>query len=119
MNRIVIAGSRSGVSEQLVKDTVTDILLKHPDVIVVTGGARGVDTIAHIHADALGATTEVYSANWGKYGNSAGFKRNELMVNLPDVILVVCIYSGRRTAGTNHTASLARRKGIELIEVGL
>lgn len=117
--RVVVAGSRDGVSEKLVRDTIVDILKKHPGVTVVTGGARGVDTIAHIHAKSLGATTEVYPADWTRYGNSAGFVRNELMVNLPDVVLVVCIYPGYRTSGTSHTASLARRKNIEVTEVGL
>jgi len=117
--RVVVAGSREGVSEVLVKTTIDDILVKHPGATLVTGGARGVDTIAHLYAKSIGAHTEVYRAQWEMYGKSAGFKRNEIMVNLPDVALVVCIYPGRRTIGTNHTASIARRKDIKILEVGL
>jgi hypothetical protein len=44
--------------------------------LVVSGGARGADTLAEEWAKAAGLPTTVYHADWGKLGRKAGPIRN-------------------------------------------
>jgi hypothetical protein len=120
--RIIVAGSREGVNPQVVRAIVDRIYAKYPDATIVTGGARGVDTIADFYAKHLGMSTEVYPANWDKYGKRAGYLRNcemanSLTENSEDFI--VCIYPGRRTTGTAMMADIGRRAGFKVVELGL
>ena len=116
--RVIIAGSRTGVPSALVEKCVQGVVKDNPGVTVVTGGARGVDTIAHSCAVSLGVTTEVFPAKWDLYGKSAGFLRNVEMAEA-GADICYCIYSGRRTPGTMNMARVARERGIRVIELGL
>src|SRR5688572_23745979 len=64
-----------------------------PDSIIISGGARGVDTIAEVAAESLGLKTMIFPAEWQRYGKSAGHRRNALMVAAADK--VVCFWDGR------------------------
>lgn len=44
--RLAIVGSRHGVSQDRVERYLDELHAKHPDVVVVSGGAEGVDTFA-------------------------------------------------------------------------
>lgn len=57
--------------------------------VVITGGATGADSIANQIATELKMTTEVYPADWKRYGKSAGPIRNAEMIKkgCPDVVL--------------------------------
>jgi hypothetical protein len=57
------------------------------DIVIVHGGARGVDTEAENWALRClplgsGVTAERYPADWDRHGKRAGFIRNEHMVSL-------------------------------------
>lgn len=77
--KVAIVGSRTYRSRGNVADFVGSL----PDAtIIVSGGARGVDTWA---VEAAGTRlTEVYPAEWEKWGNSAGFRRNQTIVGACD-----------------------------------
>lgn len=55
--------------------------------IVVSGGARGVDSWAEEFAAERGIEVVSIKPEWKKYGKSAGFKRNkEIVANSDDVV---------------------------------
>ncbi len=88
--KIVIAGSR----------TITDlnILLKVIELSgykitqqdeIVSGGARGVDTLAEIYAKKKMIPIKIFKPDWNKYGKSAGVIRNHEMAKYCDVGIVI------------------------------
>lgn len=109
--RVAIVGSRDFKN----LDAVVEYVKSLPaGTIVVSGGARGVDTVAQETAFACGLQVTVYHPQWGKYGNSAGYRRNELIVNNCD--RVVAFWTGK-SRGTKHTINIAEKmkKPCEII----
>lgn len=68
-------------------------------VVLVSGMARGADTLAYEFAKANDVCVYEFPANWDKYGKSAGYRRNEQMAAFGDVLLV--FWDGR-SKGTKH-----------------
>lgn len=99
--KVAIVGSRDykPLSE------VTDFVNHLPDdTIVVSGGARGVDSTAEKAAKKRGLRTIIFPAEWDKYGKSAGFLRNRSIVTAADMVVV--FWNGR-SRGTMHAIKLA------------
>lgn len=83
--------------------------------VIITGGARGVDTIANHWANKIaGCQTEVYPAKWKQYGKKAGYIRNKQMLEegKPDVVIA---FPGGK--GTAMMVRLAREAGIPVEEI--
>ena len=112
--RVAIVGSRSGVSEVAVRSFVERLYGKYPNALIVSGGAKGVDSWAVDEAEHLGLATLVFPAEWDRFGRSAGFRRNRTIVDNADV--VVAFTTGSR--GTAHTIDLARSAGKQVVVYG-
>lgn len=83
--------------------------------IVISGGARGVDTVAERAARHLGIRVAVYPADWAIHGLRAGAVRNKVIVEQAG--RVVAFWDGE-SPGTKITIDLARKKGIPVIVYG-
>ncbi len=105
---IAIVGSRTWVEDGRIAQIVSLIQRKHPDALIISGGARGVDTIAIRVAKRLGLSTKVYPADWDKHGKRAGFLRNQTLVSEADV--VIAFWDGE-SRGTAHSIELAENAG--------
>lgn len=80
--KVIVAGSRKwDESYKYVIDSFMDEHLT-PGDIVITGGAKGVDTIAHQFASSHGYATVVVPAQWSRFGKAAGPIRNKAMLDL-------------------------------------
>lgn len=82
--------------------------------VIITGGARGVDTVADEWATVHWTQFEEYKADWDKHGKAAGPTRNKRMIDegKPDVVLAF--------PGGGGTADMVRRAeaaGIRVIKV--
>jgi predicted polyphosphate/ATP-dependent NAD kinase len=67
-------------------------------VVVVHGGAAGLDSMAGVLARHMGMSVEVHYAEWQKHGRSAGVIRNQEMVNRgADLIVAYPLPGGRGT----------------------
>ena len=109
--RVAVIGSRDYQHLDVVKMYVNDLA---EGVIVVSGGARGVDTAAHEAAKARGLTSKIYLADWSK-GKGAGFARNSEIVKNSD--LVVAFWDGT-SKGTLDTVMKAKVAGVPVIVFG-
>ena len=79
MKKVIIAGSRNFNNYALLKSEL-DKLFNEP-FIIVSGGAKGADTLGERFADEFNIKKNIILPNWQKYGKSAGFKRNIEIIN--------------------------------------
>lgn len=116
---VLIAGSRTitnaGVIENFIREDLNRLDIKDDkyNIIIVTGGASGVDTIAEHFADKNNYGKIIMYAEWGKYGNSAGFIRNEQMhkyISKKNHRIVLCFKDKYSTGmGTTHSIELGKK----------
>lgn len=112
--RIIVCGSR-GITGINYISKCMEYVEKFTDITIITGGARGVDTIALNIANDIGYNTEVYPADWNRYGRSAGMIRNRRMLDT-GCDLVVAIYDKVKTPGTSNMVDIAKLAGVPVVE---
>lgn len=106
--RVLVTGSRKFKNARLIFERLAQ--LPKENLVIVQGGAIGVDYFAYTWAIKNGVETQTYRPNWNKYGRSAGFKRNNIMLDTkPD--LVLAFWDGASN-GTKHTFTGARARDI-------
>ena len=110
--KILICGSREFSDEHLLS-TVLSGYAVGPGDVVIHGAARGADVMGGRIARRRGAEVVEFPADWKRYGKSAGYRRNEQMLDqAPEIVLA--FFAGEFTAGTMHTVRLAQKRGIEV-----
>lgn len=102
--KVAVVGSRTFHDYNLLKDTLDGLDFKID--LIVSGGAKGADSLAEKYASERGITTKIYYANWNLYGKSAGFRRNYDIVKDSDAL--VAFWDGE-SVGTKHSINLAER----------
>lgn len=104
--KVIVAGSRNITDSHLV---ATAIAKSGFDIAaVVSGGARGVDTLGEQWAHQTGRKIARFSANWKRDGNAAGPIRNAHMANYADAL--VAIWDGE-SRGTRHMIDTMKKQG--------
>jgi len=114
--RVAIIGSRNWSSNDtgVIRQRVLELKAKYSEVApltILSGGAKGVDTIAVHMAEMLDVPFKVYKADWDKFGKSAGFVRNAKLVQ--EAQKVIAYWDGK-SKGTKHTIDLALREHKDL-----
>lgn len=119
--RVLVCGGRNYNDYEMVRkvlDAVDNVDLYHPggDIIdtVISGHARGADTLGEEYAKANGIDIEVYPAQWNKYGKRAGYLRNTQMLEEGKPDLVVAFPGG---VGTAMMCKIARNAGVKVMEI--
>lgn len=83
--RVIIAGGRDFNDYEMLKEKCKGILRRGDTV--VSGMARGADSLGLLLAERNGLHVAEYPAEWDKYGNSAGHKRNFRMSQNADALI--------------------------------
>lgn len=88
--KYAIVGSRGFPDRKKVTRYIQHLSLIHQDeeLIIISGGAKGVDTWAETEAERLGLATEIYLADWENKGKAAGVIRNGDMVKAANRVTV-------------------------------
>ncbi len=111
IKRVVIAGCRDyndyDEAKEYIDLCLSDIRVQN-DIIIVSGGARGADSLGELYASENGFRIEKHPADWQKYGRSAGPKRNKQMAEVCD--LVICFWDGK-SRGTRSMIENAKECG--------
>ena len=112
--KTIIAGSREGISY----DDVLKAIESCPWEIteVVSGKARGVDTMGEQWAKENNIPIKEFPADWKKLGRSAGYRRNEQMGDYAEALIAVWDGSSR---GTKHMIDIANEKGLKVFVYNL
>lgn len=83
-------------------------------ITIISGGAKGVDSVALDWALINWVPFEEYKADWKTYGKKAGFIRNKQMLDEGKPDLVVAFPGGK---GTKMMVNIARKAGVEVREI--
>lgn len=116
--RVIIAGSRT-IGVVLVNDIFVQSNNTHDVSVavsrsgwditeVVSGTAKGVDTLGEYWARELGIPVKEFPADWNQYGKRAGILRNGDMADYADAL--IAIWDGK-SKGTLHMISDMVHKG--------
>ncbi len=116
MKWIGVVGSRGFDNYELLKRWL-DSLVGEDGCGIVSGGARGADSLGERYADEHEFEKHIILPNWMKYGRSAGFKRNVEIVGRSDIIVA---FWDTRSAGTKHSIDTATqmRKPVIVVSYG-
>lgn len=71
----LVVGSRDFDNYKLLCEKLDYLLMNQKEVIIVSGGAKGADTLAERYANEHGYGLTIFRANWN-IGKKAGFLRN-------------------------------------------
>ena len=104
--KIAIVGSRDLVVENL-KDFLPEGVTE-----IVSGGARGIDSCARMYAENNGIRITEYLPEYEKYGRAAPIKRNDLIVDYSDIVLV--FWDGK-SKGTKYVIDRCIKKNKKVI----
>jgi hypothetical protein len=89
------------------------VLAKHTGMVLIHGGsARGAERIAACWADKRQVTQIAFKPDWTREGKAAPFKRNDRMLDVLPIGLIVFPGSGI----TDNLADKARKLGIRLMD---
>lgn len=100
--KLLVCGSRTITDKEWVFSQIEQYwywnlaCYKYP--VMIEGEAKGVDSIAKEYAIVSEWEIESYAADWKKYGKSAGFIRNEIMVKACDECLILWDGTSKGTA---------------------
>jgi hypothetical protein len=114
MIRLAVIGSREGFLGDpgtFIENLIKLERIKKEDLIIVSGGARGVDSQAEAWADKEGVKKLIFLADWKGKGKGAGYIRNHDIIENSD--LVLAIWNGE-SRGTLHSLTLAKKKGLKI-----
>ncbi len=100
--KILIAGSRS------IKEFNLSEHIPEKTELIISGGASGIDAIAEKYADQNRISKLILRPRYDLFGKAAPLKRNEIMVDIADEVLI--IWDGK-SKGTKYTAEYAEKKG--------
>lgn len=110
--KVIIAGSRGFSNYKLLKEQCNKFLRekrKTSNIIVVSGHARGADTLGEKYAQDEGFALEIYPAQWKKFGKRAGYRRNEQMAEVADALIAFWDGSSK---GTKHMIDIMNEKNL-------
>ena len=101
MKNLLIAGSRSFDDFNRLSFMVVELLkiTKLSEIIIISGGAKGADSLAERFAKENKIPFTLFKAKWDLYGKKAGILRNEEMGRFSDLLLA--LWDGE-SKGTKH-----------------
>jgi len=117
---LIIAGGRNFTDYGLLEKEVLLFLKSHKKknekVSIISGRAKGADTLGERFADKYGIEKILKPANWEKYGKAAGHIRNSEMAEISTHCIV--FWNGS-SFGSKNMIETATKKGLKLKVVNI
>lgn len=119
--RVIIAGSRDFNDYNLLKREVLN-MIKNDNrpkkyVKVISGGARGADTLGERFANEMELEITRFIPDWDRLGKRAGYVRNAEMAKFAaedgNYGVLIAFWDGK-SKGTKHMIDLAEKYGLEV-----
>lgn len=109
--RLAVIGSRTFTNEEFIFYMLDEKFKGQNISLIVSGGAKGVDTISEKYAKINNIETKIFLPDWSK-GRSAGLQRNTDIIKNCDKVIAFWDYESR---GTFDSIKKAEKMGIECI----
>lgn len=110
--RLAIVGSRSFDNKRIVENIVNEFLEDYKDLEIVSGGAKGADSLAEKVANEMGLKITVFLPLFRKsrtvpYHPKWFYERNKEIVDYSDIIIAIWNFHSK---GTEHVINYAKKK---------
>ena len=118
--KVIVAGGRDFADYSKLSATLENfrnVIWKEniaDDIEIVSGGARGADSLGEQWARKNHVGLIVFPADWDAYGKKAGIIRNEQMGEYADGL--IAFWDGE-SRGTSHMINYAKNNGLDVIVV--
>lgn len=110
--KLIVAGSR-GFTDEFYDQLARKITESWSGVTeIVSGGARGADSLGELYAKERKLKLTVFPADWQLHGKGAGYIRNQRMADYADACFVMWDGESR---GSKHMITLAEKAGIPVL----
>ena len=112
--KTIIAGGRDFMDYNLLKEKTDKILQEKKvthKIVIISGCARGADTLGLPYASENAFDIEEYPADWDKYGKKAGYMRNVEMAKNADAL--IAFWDGK-SKGTKHMIDIATERNLSI-----
>lgn len=114
MTVLAVIGSRTYKDMPLLIEHLDRTCANFSVASIVSGGAKGADSLAAEYAAVIGLPVEVFKPDWAQFGRGAGPIRNKAIVNAADIVLA--FWDGE-SKGTKQALSYAKQMGKHVIVV--
>lgn len=106
--KVAVIGSRDFYDYDLVKETLSTIDI----TLLISGGAKGADSLGEQYANENNIETLIFKPDWKKHGPAAGPIRNTDIVNNANII--VAFWDGE-SKGTKDSVTKAEKLNKEVV----
>lgn len=112
--KLIIAGSRS-LSSAMYVDLIDFLIIDYglKPTEIVSGCAKGIDTLGEIWALENSIPIKKFPADWNTFGKAAGPKRNQQMADYADALLVIYLPG---SVGSMDMLGRARANKLKVFE---
>lgn len=111
--KIAFAGGADANDHTRIWVVLDRIHAKHPGMVLLHGGSpKGAERIAACWADSRKVTQIAFRPDWARHGKAAPFKRNDALLDILPIGIVVFPGSGI----VDNLADKARRMGIPVLD---
>lgn len=109
--KLAVVGSTGFDNYDLLKIVIDELREIYDIHTIVSGGAKGADSLAEVYAHDHNLKMIVFPAEWDKYGRGAGFIRNNTIWDNSD--LGVAFWDGQ-SKGTAHSFKISEKQNKSL-----
>lgn len=112
--KVIIAGTRTFDNYPLLCSFCDKCLSQKEltnDIVIISGAAKGADTLGEHYARMKGFAVESHPADWEKHGRAAGPIRNAEMADTADAL--IAFWDGQ-SRGTANMIETARKKSLKI-----
>ena len=112
MFKLIVAGSRAFKDYELLVTCCDNVVRnRNEEIEIVSGGARGADTLGERYARERGFNIKRFPADWATNGRGAGFIRNKEMAEYADALMAFFLDFSK---GTAHMIQTANQLNLEV-----
>lgn len=113
--RIIVSGGRDFADYDYLKEKMNGVIenINHSRITIISGGAKGADSIAEKYAREKGIEFKRFNARWDLFGKRAGYIRNIEMLDyagLSDGDSILVAFWDGKSNGTKHMISEAMKR---------
>lgn len=112
--KVLVCGGRNYNDREEFFWAMTHTFEGWEDCEIITGMAKGADSLAVEFVETYGLKLHKFPADWKEYGRAAGHIRNQQMLDEGEPELVIAFPGGK---GTKSMIDKSRKAGVMVIEL--